>query len=254
MVSETDRDYMWQEYAPPDPRMKCNIGIRRRLAPLVDGELPPRVHLLHALLLALPGSPVLYYGDEIGMGDNIWLHDRDGVRTPMQWNDGGRGRLLRGRESDFYLPLVQDPGYAKERVNVEQQMLDPGSLLVWLRAMLVIRRRHPVFGLGTFEDLGGGENEAVFAFLRTMPFGSGASHRGDLTGAMAVLCVNNLSASPQTITLDLSRFRGPDPVQPAQGRTASDGRRGALRAARGAARVPLAAADGGRPGPDRADR
>ncbi|PFG67461.1 maltose alpha-D-glucosyltransferase/alpha-amylase [Propionibacteriaceae bacterium ES.041] len=197
MVSEEDREYMWSEYAP-DPRMKCNIGIRRRLAPLVDGDLK-QVHLLHALLLGLPGSPVLYYGDEIGMGDNIWLHDRDGVRTPMQWSAEPGAGFSEAEEDSFHLPLVQDPWYAKEGVNVEQQMMDPGSLLIWLRAMLVIRRNHPVFGLGDFTDLGGA-NEKVFSFLR--------SHRGEDGTRMSVLCVNNLSPDPQTVHLDLSRFRG----------------------------------------------
>ncbi|NNG18968.1 maltose alpha-D-glucosyltransferase [Naumannella sp. ID2617S] len=197
MVSDEDREYMWNEYAP-DPRMKCNIGIRRRLAPLVDGDLK-RVHLLHAMLLGLPGSPVLYYGDEIGMGDNIWLHDRDGVRTPMQWSAEDGAGFSTADEDSFYLPLIQDPRYAKEGVNVEQQMLDPGSLLVWLRAMLVIRRNHPVFGLGDFTDLGG-DNEKVFSFLR--------SHRDESGQRISVLCVNNLSAEPQTTKLDLSRFRG----------------------------------------------
>ncbi|WP_460768648.1 maltose alpha-D-glucosyltransferase [Mariniluteicoccus flavus] len=198
MVSDADREYMWNEYAP-DPRMKCNIGIRRRLAPLVDGDIK-RIHLLHALLLALPGSPVLYYGDEIGMGDNIWLHDRDGVRTPMQWSDVDGAGFSEGDEDSFYLPLVQDPAYGKSAVNVEAQMMDPGSLLLWLRAILVIRRNHPVFGLGTFEDLGG-DNDAVFSFLR--------SHRGGPDEPrVAVLCVNNLSSQAQTVTLDLSPFRG----------------------------------------------
>ncbi len=197
MVTEEDRNYMWSEYAP-DPRMVSNLGIRRRLAPLVDGDLR-RIHLLHALLLALPGSPILYYGDEIGMGDNIWLHDRDGVRTPMQWHDGPGAGFSDADEADFFLPLVQDPRYAPAGVNVEQQMLDPGSLLVWLRALLVIRRNHPVFGLGTFTDLGG-DNDKVFSFLR--------SHTDDEGRTVSILCINNLSAEPQTTRLNLARFAG----------------------------------------------
>ncbi|WP_460742483.1 maltose alpha-D-glucosyltransferase [Mariniluteicoccus endophyticus] len=198
MVNDADREYMWSEYAP-DPRMKCNIGIRRRLAPLVDGDMK-RIHLLHAMLLALPGSPVLYYGDEIGMGDNIWLNDRDGVRTPMQWADVEGAGFSEGDEEDFYLPLIKDPAFDQRAVNVEAQMMDPGSLLLWLRAMLVIRRNHPVFGLGTFEDLGG-DNEKVFSFLR--------SHRGGPgEPRVSVLCVNNLSSEAQKVTLDLERFRG----------------------------------------------
>ena len=195
MVSDEDREYMWAEYAP-DPRMRCNIGIRRRLAPLVDGD-HARVRLLHALLLALPGSPCLYYGDEIGMGDNIWLHDRDGVRTPMQWRDAPGAGFSTAAEAELYLPLIVDPEYDRSMVNVEAQMMDPGSLLQWVRAMLVIRRAHPVFGTGDFTDLGG-ENTAVFAFLR---------HDDSET----VLCLNNLSAEPQQVTLDLSAFRGRTP-------------------------------------------
>jgi maltose alpha-D-glucosyltransferase/alpha-amylase len=197
MVTPEDRDYMWAEYAP-DPRMVSNLGIRRRLAPLVDGDMR-RIHLLHALLLGLPGSPVLYYGDEIGMGDNIWLNDRDGVRTPMQWNAYEGAGFSEAPEEDFYLPLVQDPRYAPAGVNVEQQMLDPGSLLVWLRALLVIRRNHPAFGLGDFTDLGG-DNMKVFSFLR--------SHTDDDGRRVAILCVNNLSPEPQQVALDLSQYAG----------------------------------------------
>ncbi len=196
MVSDDERDYMWDEYAP-DPRMKCNIGIRRRLAPLVDGDLS-RVHLLHALLLAMPGSPVLYYGDEIGMGDNIWLNDRDGVRTPMQWSAETGAGFSEADEDDFHLPLVQDPRYHRESINVDAQMADPGSMLAWLRAMLRMRRSHDVFGTGDFTDLGG-ENMAVFSFLR---------RNADET----ILCINNLSDSPQDVTLDLTAYTGVEPV------------------------------------------
>lgn len=192
MVSDADREYMWDEYAP-DPRMKCNIGIRRRLAPLMDGD-HARIRLLHAMLLALPGSPVLYYGDEIGMGDNIWLPDRHGVRTPMQWAPQEGAGFSEAAETDFFLPLIQDPSFDKTLVNVEDQMMDPGSLLHWLRAMLVIRGNHEVFGLGTFTDLGG-ENTAVFSFLR--------SHVDEGGVEQTVLCVNNLSGEPQTAELDL---------------------------------------------------
>jgi len=203
MVSASDRDDMWNEYAP-DPRMISNIGIRRRLAPLVDGDMP-RVHLLHAMLLSLPGSPVLYYGDEIGMGDNIWLHDRDGVRTPMQWQNILGAGFSAAEEQDFFLPLIQDPRYATTGVNVEDQMLDPGSLLQWLRALLVIRKSHPVFSLGAFTDVGG-ENLAVFSFLRSPADASGEPAIGAV--GESVLCVNNLSDVHQSVELDLSAFRG----------------------------------------------
>ena len=199
MVSDADREYMWDEYAP-DPRMKCNIGIRRRLAPLVDGD-PHRIRLLHALLLALPGAPVLYYGDEIGMGDNIWLPDRHGVRTPMQWSSAPGAGFSTADEDTFFLPLVQDPEYDKHMVNVEDQMMDPGSFLHWLRAMLVIRANHPVFGLGTFTDLGG-DNPAVFSFLRELTVDDWTT---------TILCVNNLSAEPQETSVDLSAHAGTTP-------------------------------------------
>ena len=197
MVSDAEREYMWDEYAP-DPRMKCNIGIRRRLAPLVDGDLS-RVQLLHALLLAMPGSPVLYYGDEIGMGDNIWLNDRDGVRTPMQWSAETGAGFSDADEDDFFLPLVQDPRYHRDSVNVDAQMADPGSMLAWLRAMLRMRRSHDVFGTGTFTDLGG-ENMAVFSFLRR-----------SAQGEEAILCINNLSDESQDVTLNLPAYEGVEP-------------------------------------------
>lgn len=196
MVTEEDRDYMWAEYAP-DPRMKANIGIRRRLSPLVDGD-HARIHLLHAMLLALPGSPVLYYGDEIGMGDNIWLNDRDGVRTPMQWHDGRGAGFSTAPDEHFFLPMIQDPGYDPATINVQAQMVDPGSMLQWLRAMLVIRRNHAVFGTGAFLDLGG-DNDAVMSFLRYDQYSS-------------ILCVNNLSSEPQQVSLDLAMFNGVRPV------------------------------------------
>ena len=191
MVSEADRQFMWDVYAP-HPRMKSNLGIRRRLAPLVDND-PARIRLMHALLLGLPGSPVLYYGDEIGMGDDIWLPDRDGVRTPMQWApDGG---FSTADPDDFFLPMISGPDYGPERVNVAAQLDDPASLLMWLRSMLVIRRHHPVFGIGDFVDLGG-DDLAIFAFLRS-------SDDAD------VVCVHNLGSEPKSTTIHVpGRFAG----------------------------------------------
>ena len=187
MVTEDERQYMWREYAP-DPRMKCNLGIRRRLAPLVDGD-QRRIKLLHALLFALPGSPVLYYGDEIGMGDNIWLPDRDGVRTPMQWDAGAGAGFSTADPAAFTFPLITSPGFTPAEVNVAAQQADPDSLLLWLRDMLAVRRERPLFGLGDFTDLGG-SNDAVFAFRRQY-------------AGSTVIAVNNLSASPATTSLDL---------------------------------------------------
>jgi len=197
---------MWREYAPIE-RMKCNLGIRRRLAPLVDGD-ERRIRLLHALLLALPGSPVLYYGDEIGMGDNIWLTDRDGVRTPMQWDATAGAGFSTADPERFTFPLIDSPGYTPAERNVAAQQADPASLLNWLREILATRREHPVFGLGTFTDLGG-DNEAVFAFRR--------EHEG-----RSVVAVNNLSADPASSTLEADprafsgarRFAGDGEVRP----------------------------------------
>ena len=166
MVTDEERDYMWAEYAK-DPRMKRNIGIGRRLAPLVDNDR--RVaELLHALLFSFPGSPVLYYGDEIGMGDNIYLGDRDGVRTPMQWSPDRNAGFSRADFAQLYLPPLMDPVYGYQAVNVEAQMRNPSSLLHWMKRMLEVRKQHPVFGTGSFEVISV-ENPSVLAYVRTLP-------------------------------------------------------------------------------------
>ncbi|MBP2436486.1 maltose alpha-D-glucosyltransferase [Microbacterium amylolyticum] len=202
MVTEEDRDYMWKEYAK-DPRMKANIGIRRRLAPLLDNDID-QIELFTALLLSLPGSPVLYYGDEIGMGDNIWLGDRDGVRTPMQWSGDRNAGFSSANPGKLALPVVQDAIYGYPSVNVEAQQEDRSSLLHWTRQMIAARRRHTAFGLGGFSDLGG-SNPSVFSFSREHARADGTSE--------IVLCVNNLSQFPQPVELDLRRFEGLVPVE-----------------------------------------
>jgi maltose alpha-D-glucosyltransferase / alpha-amylase len=197
MVTDSDRDYMWDEYAK-DPRMKANIGIRRRLAPLLDND-HNQIQLFTALLLSLPGSPVLYYGDEIGMGDNIWLGDRDGVRTPMQWTpdrNAGFSTVTPGR---LHLPAVMDPVFGFQAVNVEAQLESAASLLHWTRRMLHTRKLHPAFGVGGFSDLGG-SNPSILSYVREF---------GDDT----VLCVNNLSRFAQPVELDLRRWEGAEPVE-----------------------------------------
>ena len=151
MVTDEERDYMYAEYAK-DPRMKINLGIRRRLAPLLDNGRD-EIELLHAILFSLPGSPVLYYGDEIGMGDNIYLGDRDGVRTPMQWTGDRNGGFSRADFAQLYPPPLMDPVYGYQAVNVEAQLRTPTSLLRWLRRFIALRKEHPVFGLGTYEPL-----------------------------------------------------------------------------------------------------
>ncbi|HEX6447640.1 MAG TPA: maltose alpha-D-glucosyltransferase [Streptosporangiales bacterium] len=197
MVTDEERDYMYAEYAR-DPRIRANIGIRRRLAPLLENDTNQQ-ELFTALLLSLPGSPVLYYGDEIGMGDNIWLGDRDGVRTPMQWTPDRNAGFSKVDPQQLYLPLIMDPVYGYQSLNVEAQTRNTNSLLHWTRRMIEIRKRHPAFGLGTFEELGG-SNPSVFAFVREM-------------GDDRMLCVNNLSRFPQPVELDLRRYEGVVPVE-----------------------------------------
>jgi maltose alpha-D-glucosyltransferase/alpha-amylase len=197
MVTSEERDYMWAEYAY-DPRMKLNLGIRRRLAPLL-GNGRPQMQLFYGLLLSLPGTPIIYYGDEIGMGDNIYLGDRDGVRTPMQWTADRNGGFSRADFAQLYLPPLMDPLYGFQAVNVEAQQRAQSSLLHWLRRFIGVRKQWPVFGEGEFEVLNPA-NPAVFAFIRTL-------------GDTVVLCVNNLSRFPQPVELDLSRFSGRNPVE-----------------------------------------
>jgi maltose alpha-D-glucosyltransferase/alpha-amylase len=207
MVTDDERDYMYAEYAK-DPRMKANIGIRRRLAPLLDNDRN-QLELFTALLLSLPGSPVMYYGDEIGMGDNIWLGDRDGVRTPMQWTVDRNAGFSTSDPQRLYLPLNMDPIYGYQALNVEAQQRNPGSLLHWTKRMIEIRKRHRVFGLGGYEELSS-SNPSVLAFVREHT-GGGEEDGVDL--ADHILCVNNLSRFPQPVELDLRRFKGVTPVE-----------------------------------------
>ncbi|MGN6721250.1 MAG: alpha-glucosidase C-terminal domain-containing protein, partial [Marmoricola sp.] len=202
MVTDEDRDYMWSEYAT-DPRMKANIGIRRRLAPLLDNDVN-RMELFTALLLSLPGSPVLYYGDEIGMGDNIWLGDRDGVRTPMQWTPDRNAGFSVATPGRLHLPTIQDPVFGYQAVNVEAQLDDTSSLLHWTHRMIHARKQHACFGLGEFLDLGG-SNPSVFSYVREFTEADGTVD--------SVLCVNNLSRFAQPVELDLRRWEGITPVE-----------------------------------------
>ena len=178
-------------------------GIRRRLAPLLDNDMN-QMELFNALLLSLPGSPVLYYGDEIGMGDNIWLGDRDGVRTPMQWTSDRNAGFSGATPGKLDLPLIQDPVFGYQSVNVEAQLENSSSLLHWMRRMIHARRNHPAFGLGTFHDLGG-SNPSVLSYVR--------EHTDENGHEDLILCVNNLSRFPQPVELDLRRFEGRRPVE-----------------------------------------
>jgi maltose alpha-D-glucosyltransferase/alpha-amylase len=203
MVTDEERDYMYEEYAK-DPRMKLNLGIRRRLAPLLDAGRD-EAELLHAILFSLPGSPVLYYGDEIGMGDNVYLGDRDGVRTPMQWSGDRNAGFSRADWAQLYLQPLMDPVYGFQAVNVEAQLRTPNSLLRWMQRFIALRKEHPVFGLGSYTPLPA-ENTRIFAHIRTW--------EDDV-----VLCVHNLARSAQAVQLDLSDYAGMVPVE-MLGRTA----------------------------------
>ena len=197
MVTDEERDYMYAEYAR-DPRMKANIGIRRRLASLLDNSRD-QMELFTALLLSLPGSPVLYYGDEIGMGDNIYLGDRDGVRTPMQWSPDRNAGFSSADPARLYLPVLMDPVYGYQALNVEATTRSSTSLLHWTRRMIEVRKRHPTFGQGSYTELGS-SNPSVLAFVREF-------------GDDLVLCVNNLSRFPQPVELDLRRYERRTPVE-----------------------------------------
>ena len=197
MVTSKERDYMYSMYAA-EPRARINLGIRRRLAPLLENDRE-RIKLMNSLLLSMPGSPVLYYGDEIGMGDNIFLGDRDGVRTPMQWTSDRNGGFSRADPQRLYLPPIQDPVYGFEAVNVEAESRDHSSLLNWTRRMLATRRSTHVFGRGRITMLHPG-NRKILAYLREL-------------GNEAVLCVANLGRSAQPVELELGRFKGRVPVE-----------------------------------------
>jgi len=197
MVTDSERDYMYAEYAR-DPRMKLNIGIRRRLAPLL-GNGRRQMELLYGLLLSFPGTPILYYGDEIGMGDNVYVGDRDGVRTPMQWNGDRNGGFSRADFAQLYLPPLMDPLYGYQACNVEQQQRSESSLLQWVRRFIRVRQAHPVFGRGTFEVVEA-TNPSILGFLR--------ASEGE-----TILCVNNLSRFAQPVELDLRQFAGATPVE-----------------------------------------
>jgi maltose alpha-D-glucosyltransferase/alpha-amylase len=200
MVTSAERDYLWETYAS-DRRARINLGIRRRLAPLLERDRR-RIELMNGLLLSMPGTPVIYYGDEIMMGDNIHLGDRDGVRTPMQWSIDRNGGFSRVDPAALVLPPIMDPIYGYQAVNVEAQASNPHSMLNWTRTMLAVRRRHRAFGRGTQRFLYPG-NRKVLAYLR--------EYAEDGTDEV-ILCVSNLARTAQAVELDLSAFTGRTPV------------------------------------------
>ncbi len=201
MVTSGERDYLWNTYAA-DRRARINLGIRRRLSPLLEHDRR-RIELMNGLLLSMPGTPVIYYGDEIGMGDNIFLGDRDGVRTPMQWSMDRNGGFSRADPAQLVLPPIMDANYGFQAVNVEAQAADPHSLLNWTRRMLAVRRRHRAFGRGTQRFLYPG-NRKILAYLREWTAEDGHTE--------TILCVSNLSRTAQAVELDLSAFAGRVPV------------------------------------------
>jgi maltose alpha-D-glucosyltransferase/alpha-amylase len=197
MVTSKERDYMYNMYAA-DKRARINLGIRRRLAPLLEND-PGPIKLMNSLLLSMPGSPILYYGDEIGMGDNIYLGDRDGVRTPMQWQPERNAGFSRADPQRLYMQPIMDPIFGYEAVNVEAQVRAPSSLLNWTRRMLAIRKSFAAFGRGTLTLLRPA-NRKIFAYLR--------EYREE-----TVLCVANLARSAQPVELDLARYKGRIPIE-----------------------------------------
>ncbi len=197
MVTDRERDYMYETYAR-DKRMRINVGIRRRLASLLDNDVD-RIKLMNSLLLSMPGSPIIYYGDEIGMGDNIFLGDRNAVRTPMQWSPDRNAGFSKSDPQRLYLPPIMDPIYGYQAVNVEAQSRDPSSLLNWMKRIIAIRKSYKAFGRGSLEFLRPG-NRKILAYLRVYE-------------VETVLCVVNLSRYAQPVELDLSRFRGQIPLE-----------------------------------------
>jgi maltose alpha-D-glucosyltransferase/alpha-amylase len=192
MVTDLERDYMYDEYAL-DRSMRLNVGIRRRLAPLLDNDRR-RIELMNGLLMSLPGTPIIYYGDEIGMGDNIYLGDRNGVRTPMQWDGGWNAGFSSADPESLYAALILNPLYGYQAVNVQSQKRSPHSLLSWMRRIIQVRKSTAVFGRGSMEFLYP-KNHRVLAYVRQL-------------GGETVLVVNNLSSSAQAVELDLSRHKG----------------------------------------------
>jgi maltose alpha-D-glucosyltransferase / alpha-amylase len=197
MVTDEERDYMYMQYAA-EPQMRLNLGIRRRLAPLMENSRP-RIELMTSLLFTMPGTPVIYYGDEIGMGDNVYLGDRNGVRTPMQWSSDRNGGFSRADPGRLFLPAIMDPVYGYEAINVEAQERSPFSLLNWMKRIIALRKQHPVFGRGSIEFIAT-SNRKVLTYVRR--------YEKDI-----VLCVANLARTVQPVEINLPQFAGLTPVE-----------------------------------------
>ena len=197
MVTDAERDYLWSTYAA-DPRARINLGIRRRLAPLMENDRR-KIELMNSILMSMPGTPIIYYGDEIGMGDNIFLGDRNGVRTPMQWTPDRNGGFSRADPAQLYLPPIMDPVYGFSAVNVEAQSRSMSSLLNWMKRLIGVRKSSKVFGRGTLTFIRP-KNRAVLAYVRQL-------------GDEAILCVANISRAAQAVELDLSHWKGRIPQE-----------------------------------------
>ena len=192
MVTEDERQWMWSAYAPK-PRMRLNLGIRRRLTPLLDND-QRKILLANALLYALPGAPIIYYGDEIGMGDNIWLFDRNGVRTPMQWDDRLNAGFSDAKPEDLFAPVIDTQDYTYKKVNVSSESKNPESLLNKMRHLVEVRKSHPIFAVGDYEFLAQDQKEFL-VILRSLD-------------DQNVMCIHNLTGEEKTLEFDLSKFSG----------------------------------------------
>ena len=197
MVTDDERDYLYDEYAK-DKTARLNLGIRRRLAPLLENDRR-RIELMNGMLMSLPGTPIIYYGDEIGMGDNIYLGDRNGVRTPMQWNSGWNAGFSSADPERLYLPLLSNPLFGYQRINVDAQQRSQHSFLSWMKQIIRVRKTTKAFGRGTLEFLSS-PNHRILAYFREL-------------GKDKILIVNNLSSSAQAVELDLRRFKGAIPIE-----------------------------------------
>jgi maltose alpha-D-glucosyltransferase/alpha-amylase len=203
MVTEEERQFMWDFYAP-EPRMRLNLGIRRRLAPLLDNDRA-RIELAYSLLFTLPGAPVIYYGDEIGMGDNIWLDDRDGVRTPMQWDTSANAGFSSADTRDLYAPVIEADGFGPDAINVASQRADQTSLLHVIRSMITTRKSAAALGHGGFQWIEC-DSPAVAAYLRSY-------------GDERVLCIHSLSSAKQSVTIQMQGILSEAPRDLICGRT-----------------------------------
>jgi len=192
MVTEEERQWMWKEYAP-EARMRLNLGIRRRLAPLLDND-PRKIALAYSILFTLPGSPILYYGDEIGMGDNIQLPDRNGVRTPMQWTSVASAGFSKAAEEKFFAPVISNSVYGPQRVSVQAQAANPDSLYNLIRKMIAVRRLHPAFGQGKLTWLETVQNPAILVYHLQQ-------------AEESIYAIHNLSAIPQTVKLPAAVYQ-----------------------------------------------